>query len=399
MIAMVEQQSRDNNMHMRRQAMFLPKAKAQHITSVAHEGKVLVFCVDDQGHSYYTVKQDGFEDSYGKTTLPGWEEWFDLAFPQEQDDQSVIDRQTRELTYPIGTERAWLLRSLYRTADQSAVAPMQLVSALGHVYVFRQSRAGSLLVDRFVLDGMTNKLNRKLDVRFKRSGQKYQPLQPLGTNKLASEDSLDYRDANGAFFYEPTTELSMITNLQNGWFSVVLLPTDEHDTYRWHIFAYNSATDQVQLTSIRSSDEGLFDVYDAGAQGVIRRTIALQATGADKTAQTIKLTGGLAATKYDIQVERSTRVGTATQLLRTATRVMLAIPTDRGVAALSFAAATGGTLARIAEQSTETLLRADVHEVLLPLNTLDDIKAYGPAHRSRRARSPAWPEPMAVRSQ
>ncbi|MFM6900410.1 MAG: hypothetical protein ACKPKF_25185, partial [Microcystis panniformis] len=39
-------------------------------------------------------------------------------------------------------------------------------------------------------------------------------------------------------------------------------PTIENDVYRWHIFAYNSQTKKVELTTIRASEEGLFEVKD-----------------------------------------------------------------------------------------------------------------------------------------
>jgi hypothetical protein len=83
-----------------------------------------------------------------------------------------------------------------------------------------------------------------------------------GSNGLVNIDTLDFRDANGNFFYEPTTELCLINNLHKGWFSIVLVPTIENDVHRWHIFAYNSKTQKVELTTIRTSEEGLFEVKD-----------------------------------------------------------------------------------------------------------------------------------------
>ena len=254
---------------------------------------------------------------------------------------------------------------------------------MGHIYVFRQSTDNTLLVDRFVLDGMTNKLNRKLEVRFKRSKQKHQPTTKnmnKGSNGLANIDSLDFRDANGNFFYEPTTELCAVNNLQKGGFSVVLVPTIENDVYRWHIFAYNSQTHKVELTTIRASEEGLFDVKDytifeqsndtlvpRQIPGVIKRP--LEISGA-------VVTNGLSATKYDLQQEQKTPSG-EDQLIKTATKLLLAIPTDKGTAAFSFAIAGDGTLAEIDATPISTIIRSQQREILLPLNTLDEIKAIG----------------------
>ncbi|WP_026794450.1 MULTISPECIES: LamG domain-containing protein [Planktothrix] len=362
--------------------MYLTQQNLQHINSITHEGKVLVFATDATGKISYTVKQDGFEDSYLNTPpdqRTGWESWKSLELPNETDDKSVIDQETAKLTHQKDTSN-FILRSRYKTDNQTAVAPVQAISALGHIYVFRQSKSNTLLVDRFVLDGMTNKLNRKLEVRFKRSKEKHTPTKNMnkGSNGLVNIDTLDFRDANGNFFYEPTTELCLINNLHKGWFSIVLVPTIENDVHRWHIFAYNSQTQKVELTTIRTSEEGLFEVKDYTVfeeinetlvprqiAGIIKRTLDISGT---------TITNGLTATKYDLQQEQQTQSGEM-QLLKTATRLMLAIPTDKGTATLNFAIAGDGTLAEIDETPHKTIIRSKTREILLPLNTLDEIKA------------------------
>ncbi|WP_424101635.1 LamG-like jellyroll fold domain-containing protein [Moorena producens] len=377
--------------------MHLLQNKLQFVNTIAHEGKVVVVATDTDGKIWYTIKQDGFEDSYLNTPADqrtGWEEFQELEFPNEtQDDQSVIDKEAAEVTH-LGDQSKFILRTRYRTQNESAAFPVQLVSATGHLYVFRQSKANStettpntLLVDRFVLDGMTNQLVRKLDVRFKRSRQKYQPIASMKKNAnggLSNIDSLDFRDADGKPFYEPTTELTLIENLHQGGFSVVLLPTNEHDNYRWHIFAYNSQTQKVELTSIRASAEGLFDVKDytvleprpeaknalipRSIPGIIKRKLDLNG---------VEVANGLSATKYDIQKEQQTKDGM--QLLKDSTKVMVAIPTKQGnVATLSFAVAADGTLSEIDQNPDNTeILRSQSRDLLLPLNTLDEIKAIG----------------------
>ncbi|MEG4584578.1 LamG domain-containing protein [Microcoleus sp. MOSTC5] len=370
---------------------FLPQEKLQNLNSIAHEGKIVVFATDTDGNISYTVKQDGFEDSYLNTPedkRTGWETWQTLEFPnEEKNDESVIAQETAELTYQNDTNK-FILKSLYQTQNQSAAAPVQLISALGHIYVFRQSKSYTLLVDRFVLDGMTNKLNRKLEVRFKRSKQKHTPTKNMnkGANGLENVDTLDFRDANGNFFYEPTTELCIVNNLDKGWFSVVLVPTIENDVYRWHIFAYNKSTEKVELTTIRASAEGLFNVKDYTVfdevndtlvprhiPGVIKRTLDIRGVTVNNDVTVIN---GLAATKYDLQQEQQTQSGEM-QLIRTATRLMLAVLTNQGTAALSFAIAGDGTLAQIDETPDSTIIRSKQREVLLPLNTLDEITAFG----------------------
>lgn len=362
--------------------MLLQRERTRHLNTVVHEGKVLTLITDADGDIFYTVKQDGYESNYGQTVISGWENWTQLPFPDENDDPSVVDLQSRTLTTTDGTP---ILQSRYRTQDATAVAPVQLISGLGHLYVFRQSTEGTLLVDRFVLDGITNKLVRKLDVRFKRSRQKYKPFG-------RTQDSLDFRDANNTPFFEPTTELSCIRNLRDGWFSVVLAPTTQPNRYRWHIFAYNTEKQAVELVSIRASDEGLFDVRDevgldpekhdgqSFTPGIIQRTLSLHTAEGPARAN-----GAPAATQYDVQEEQQTGNGES-QLLRKEIRVMLLVPVETGstgatsTAALDFKLNEDGTLSQIAEEISGTwddmLLRSTQREVPLPVNTLDAIRGY-----------------------
>jgi hypothetical protein len=86
---------------------------------------------------------------------------------------------------------------------------------------------------------------------------------------------------------------------------VVVLPTNEHDNFRWHVFAYNSQTNKVELTTLRASDEGLFDVKDYSVlvpdlrmiPGVIKRELDLEGVNLD-------VATSLSATQYDLQKKR-----------------------------------------------------------------------------------------------
>jgi hypothetical protein len=378
--------------------MLLKDIAPIHVNSLTHEGKIVIIGTDDQRKLWYTVQQQGFEPSKDTVKVRGWENWQLLNLPNESTDESVTDKEKRELTNVKDGKP--IIRSLYKTDDQTAIAPVQIISAFGHLYVFRQSLSNTLLVDRFVLDGGTNELNRKLDVRFKRSGKKYTPL--AGTEKNLNNDSLDFKDSNNKLFLEPTTELSFVNNLIQGWFSVVLLPTNEHDNYRWQIFACNeipvlplptTGTPKVEkkivMFSVRASDEGLFDVKDGVIMephpekdgvllprtiaGIITRTLNI----CDASNQTLNVSNGFTATRYDVQQEQETKAGK--QLLKCETRVMLAVPThDGNTAAVSFAIATDGTLSQINETiDSSTVLRGEVRQILLPLDTLDQVKAIG----------------------
>ena len=367
--------------------MLLQGQEIRYINTVTHAGKVVLFGTDSSGKIWYAVKQDGFEDSYLNTPpneRTGWEDWQELEFPNEaKDDASVVEYETKEYTYQNNTSQ-YILRSRYRTQDETAVAPVQLVSGMEHLYVFRQSKQNTLLCDRYVLDGIANKLVRKLQVRFKRSRQQLKPSEEMQQTAagLRNVDSLDYRDANGQSFYEPTTELAFINNLHQGWFSIIQLPTVEHAKYRWNIFAYDSQSQKVNLYSLRVSEEGLFEVHDYSVfepkaeddptlvarllPGMIKRTLDLN----------VAVGNGISATKFYVQSSEETEAGP--QLMRDATKVMLAVVTgDDKVASINFTALGDGTLSQINDISSTETLRSNIREVLLPLNTLDNIKSIG----------------------
>ncbi len=385
--------------------MFLALAGLQHINSITHEGKLLVFATDGQGLIWYSVRRDGFEAPQAQGTAASaapatprvWEDFAPLQLPNEaSDDSSVTARELATLTVtepqvpaaqppdaqapvaqaPVaqGSPR-FLLRSRYRTRTESAVAPVQLVSGLGHVYVFRQSKAGSLLVDRFVLDGLTNTLRPKLEVRFKRSRKRHEPEKPASSGGRLNFDALHFRDAQDQPFFEPTTELALVGNLRDGWFSVVLLPTDEHEHFCWHIFAFNTVSKAVELTTLAASDDGLFRVHDGRVAGIVhRKLIPLHLAPGDDASPPqvlpVQVGGAPVATRYDVQRSKAGALW-----LRLGTRVMLAVPTTEGVVAIDFAAAGDGTLSRLDEDGQRALLRKSVNEVTLPPDTLEEIRA------------------------
>ena len=373
--------------------MQLERPNVRHVSTLTHEGKVLLMgTVVENGSAklYYTVKQDGFEDSaLQQSNGSGWDAFKTLELPQDSvGDASVAAKEQAELTDKQGN---YLLRSIYNSANLTADAPVQMVSHEGHLYVFRQSTRGTLLVDRFVLDGMTNTLTPKLEVRFKRSRQRHTPLKAMKINsggQMESLDSLDFRDMQNQPFTEPTSELcpELLNTLQNGWFGVVVTPTNEQDNYRWHIFATNRSSGKVDLVTLRAGSDQLFEVQDTwfrtidpvtdqvqydSIPGLIHRELELQ----DSAGKPLTINNGLAVTKYDVQREQQTQNGP--QLVREASKVLLAVPTATGTATLSFAIGADGRLAQIAGDSKDDLLRSQEREILLPLNLLDNIRAVG----------------------
>lgn len=360
----------------------------RHLNTITHDGKVVIVGTAADGTLYYSVKRGGFEDTAlleGADPF-GFEDWKKLRLGESTEDASVAAYEGKYLTDGAG---APLLRSVYGDSAEvtrSAGAPVQLVSALNHLYVFRQSPSSKILVSRFVLDGMTNELVPRLEVRFRRSRQRFEPQQSMASADGGSFDSLDYRDMAGKSFFEPSLELSFAGPVANGWFSAILVPTAESDRKRWHLFVYEPAAAKLVLYSVGSGANGLFDVKDylygqadpakpEGATyrsipGILRRKIDLQG---------LTVAGGPSAATYDIQKEQMTDAGP--QLMRDVMRAMLAVPVTAGegapvrTAVLDFALAADGTLSQIdLSPDDATILRSDTREVLTPLSLLDDIK-------------------------
>ena len=355
--------------------MLLAQAQIRHVSTILHEGKVILVATDGDRRLWYSVKQDGFEDSYldaPPSERTGWEDWRPLELPDEPKDDASVVAFERERLADAARPGFQVLRSLYRTRDASAAAPVQLVSAFACLYVFRQSQGGTLLVDRFVLDGISNRLVPRLEVRFRRSRQRHWPSAAVkvGGESLRGVDTLDFRDTADELFREPTLELALVENLQHGWFTVVLVPTNEHDRHAWHIFAHDRSSGRIEHVALRASDDGLFDPQDqlllepASASdatavprvipGITRRTLELSG---------VTVTGGPTATRYDLQQERVVDNGRARQLLRADTRLMLAIPTDRGVATISFALAADGALSEINREGATRIVRGAEREL------------------------------------
>ncbi|HEX8821196.1 MAG TPA: LamG-like jellyroll fold domain-containing protein [Archangium sp.] len=368
--------------------MKLSGQKVNHINAITHDGKVVCFGTDVDGVLWYTVKRSGFEDTAIQEGADpfGFEAWKKVRLGESVADLSVIAAEQGTLADASGKV---LVKTVYgdsAEATKSANAPAQIVSAMDLLYLFRQSPSGKLLVNRFVLDGMTNELVPKLEVRFRRSRQRLEPQESTTSKNGLSADNLDYRDIDGKSFYEGAIELGFAGAVANGWFSPIFVPTAQNDRNRWHLFVVDAATARLVLYTVGSGADGLFDVKDylygqsdpedpertlyRAIPGIIRRTLDL--TG-------LTIAGGPAATTYDLQKEQMTDAGP--QLIRDAMRVMLAVPVKAigsevvRTAALSFAIAADGTLSQIDPTPDQsTVLRSDTREVVTPLTLLDDIK-------------------------
>ena len=218
-------------------------------------------------------------------------------------------------------------------------APFQVLSDTNYVYVFRQSTAKTLLVDRFVLDEVALRLVPPWEVRYRRSQKTDLPAD--------RKDSFGTLNMEGVRFVEPTTELGMIGNLQGGGFAVQILPTDVASVERWLILAWNSSNNKLDAWSIRRSANGMFDLSDT-IDPTSKQVLPSASYFPADNSRTF--TSGPAALFYHRQEWLKDEQGVERLFDRTA-RVMVAIPSSPGnqVAVLDFAVGKNGQLAAVTE--------------------------------------------------
>lgn len=260
---------------------------------VSHQGSVIAFAMADRRRIFYTVLDPAAtaaDDAHRWLAAPQ-----ELAFPAElaQVGLAVLDQWELDVfqagsAVPVkaGTplSPSQTDEVLSTTARFMAEAPFQVISDGTYVYVFRQSITpqsdpalmvyeapdgtlaytpggnvplvnGTLLVDRFVLVG--TELQSTREVRYQRSRSK--------THPQSSKDSLGASDLEGRPFIEPTQALSFISGIRAGGFSVVLVPTQVAEIFRWQIFVATSASPLVDAYGIDRSSDGLFDLLGGAA--------------------------------------------------------------------------------------------------------------------------------------
>jgi hypothetical protein len=235
---------------------------------------------------------------------------------------------------PVGMQVITL--KLGTTVVAATDSPFQVVSDANYVYVFRRSSAGTLLVDRFVLDAVMMRLVPTWEVRYRRSQKVDLPAD--------RKDSFGTTNMEGERFVEATTELTMIGNIQGAGFAVQIMPTDVASVERWLILAWNSNTKNLDVWSIRRSGNGLFDLADTiNANGQVLPSATLHPADTSRSFAT-----GPAALYYHRQEWLKDEHGTKRLYDRTA-RVMVAIPsgTDNKIAVLDFAAGKDGRIAAV----------------------------------------------------
>lgn len=257
-------------------------SRFKYTVTVRHQGTVLAFAMDERRRIYYSVLNLERQGVSSPLDVNYWDnDPLELRFPDELG--QVGARAAGLHRMPVVLKNGALADAtdfveasdidFFRstTARLTADAPFQLFSDGEYLYLFRQGVsatdrdhnifvAGSegediavvdrtLLVDRFLY--RNGQLVSKLEVRFQRSRRIDRPA--------SRKDTLGTSDLENKPFFEPTLELALIRNLEDGKFALEMVPTAIPRVQRWQIFAYNSASGRVDSFNIERGEDGLFN--------------------------------------------------------------------------------------------------------------------------------------------
>jgi len=234
---------------------------------------------------------------------------------------------------------------------QDAGLPVRAKASGDYLYLFRQSKEGSLLVNRFrlvrksdVKSGETSfALEPAWEVRFQRSGKPDTPADP--------KDVLNYLSSDKEPFLEPTVELFMLKAGSKSDFDVEFLPAGSGGL-ACQIFVADQTANTVNLYNLPLDANGdlLFTGKSFNGDNQILPDSSF--TIADKTSAGFTLNGAPSAAYYQKQ-ERVLGASSDSYFVKRTGRLMLAMngsppsggPADNTLVTVDFSVAVDGTLA------------------------------------------------------
>lgn len=275
----------------------------QFVTSVTHQGKIITFATnqingsDPQTIEYriLSLKQDDANTKNINEAIDqeGWGAVQTLAFPTQvrQGGMSLLTIKN-ESTSPAGVIPPIVSEQPILTANSE----FQIISDDKTLFFFRQSTSGTLLVDQFIMtidpDTSTNNgsgdlafvLKPKWEVRFRRSGNKDIPE--------SQKDGPGFKSMDGQPFVEPTLDLSMVSDIVHGRFTVSLAPSIVMGESMWHIFYYNNSNQRLELCSIPKTTDNPFDLTRKLIEDVYNSSGQLQTAGVIQPDMSFKIDNG-----------------------------------------------------------------------------------------------------------
>lgn len=215
------------------------------LVSVNFQGTVILFGrrADEDGPDiYFNVLGAGAQDD--APTLR-WSGFTRLEFTREV-------RQVGMSIITLARDAATMVPS---------TAPFRVVTDQNYIAVVQQSARGTLYVSRFRLlktqtgtdqKTVTYSLAPAWEVRYARSGKEDVPADP--------SDTQEYLDPNGVPFLEPALELSMVDEVKDGAFEVLLLPLAGGARFAWQFLVPSTTDNALSFFNFPATANGLFDV-------------------------------------------------------------------------------------------------------------------------------------------
>lgn len=237
---------------------------------------------------------------------------------------------------------------------EDADQPFRVVTNQEFVYLFRQARKGTLLVNRLRLvrqaaadnpQEIGFSLEPAWEVRFQRSGKPDIPADPRDAQSYLSPDRVP--------FLEPAFELFMVDGVVDGNFAVELLPRNEGTLLTCAVIVSRNADKRVDAYELRLDAAGLFSLGDKTyVDGHIPPDFSYSLV--DATGAALALDGRPASALY-LKQERVRNSEGASFTVKRSGRVMIAHKAAQGqsaatLATVDLAIGTDGRLARPAAQ-------------------------------------------------
>ena len=240
-----------------------------------------------------------------------------------------------------------------------SATPFSIVTDQKYISVVQQSARGTLMVNRYRLLSAKSGSNQKVttyslapvwEVRFARSHNEDVPAD--------KSDKPDYLDPDGKPFLEPTLELAMIDGVEDGAFSVLLLPISGKDSFAWQFLTRDKATNEIRLFNFPANDVGLFDLtgkkVDANHRILPDSRFSLKRDGGSGT---LTLAGAPRAVTY-MKHERVVQPDGTSIGVKRATRVMITQAVSEGgktlTATVDSAVGPNGVMAKLEGLITAT---------------------------------------------
>lgn len=232
---------------------------------VPHQGMLLSFAraaATPNGTLYFQVLDP--RRGSGATGDGDWSGWYRFTFPGAPVSKPVGEAWQQEQRPPELRLAGMDLITVTTTASTLAPADaaFQVFSDGMYLVVLRPTQAGSLYMNRLVLQHWTDEvlgtayprygLEPAWEVRYQRSGIRDWPLD--------STDTLSSIDLTGAPFLEPTIEFGHIRGAAAG-FDIARVPTSDAARFRWYVASI--AGTGLQLSSFTETGGTVVDFTES----------------------------------------------------------------------------------------------------------------------------------------